>query len=363
MSVTSTHEPIGLVNYGIYLPDNYLTAEDISRLTGIPAEIVEKKMGIEKKHRAGTDEHVSDMAVEAARRALNGIDPEEIDAIIYFGSEYKDYYVWSIATHIQERIKAKNAFAFEIMSLCASFAVAVKVAKDMLLADRELNTILLVMATKEGDLINYENLSTRFMFNFGDGAAACILRRGHAKNQVLGSAILTDGRFSLDVYVPVGGSRIRPTMETVRKKMYLLDVRDIEDMKKNLDPVSLPNFLKVITKACERSGCTTKDIAFLGITHMKPSMHQAILKALGLPEERSVYLKNHGHIQAGDQLIALWEAEQKGLLKDGDLVVLSGAGTGYTWSATCLRWGTAGGAAGAKGGEDQWASSHYSDRY
>lgn len=353
MNATPAREPVGLVSYGIYLPNNYLTAEDISRQSGIPAEIVEKKMGIVKKHRAGPDEHISDMAVRAAQKALNGITPEEIDALIYFGSEYKDYCVWSIATHIQERIEAKNAFAFEIMSLCASFAVAVKVAKDMLLADPELRTILLVMGTKEGDLIDYKNMRIRFMFNFADGAAACVLRRGHPKNQVLGSAILTDGRFSLDVYVPAGGSKIRPTEETVRKKMHLLDVRDIENMKNNLDPVSLPNFLKVIAQACERSGYTTRDIAFLGITHMKPSIHQAILGALDLPEKCSVYLKNHGHIQAGDQLIALWEAEQKGLLKNGDLVVLCGAGTGYTWSATCLQWGAAGGVAGSMGGESQ----------
>lgn len=344
MRVTSALEPVGLASYGVYLPNEYLTAEDISKLSGIPAEIIEKKMGITRKHRAGKDEHVSDMAVEAARRALNDIDPAEIDALIYFGSEYKDYCVWSIAAHIQERIKAKNAFALEIMSLCASFAVAVKAAKDMLLADQELRTILLVMATKEGDLINYGNRSTRFMFNFGDGAAACVLRRGHARNQVLGSAILTDGRFSLDVYVPAGGSKIRPTEETVRNNMHLLAVRDIEAMKRELDAVSVANFVEVITKACERSGCSTKDIAFLGITHMKRSMHRAILSTLGLSERRSVYLQSHGHIQAGDQLIALWEAEQKGLLKEGDLIVLCGAGTGYTWSAVCLRWGVAGAA-------------------
>ncbi|MGQ9825925.1 MAG: 3-oxoacyl-ACP synthase [Desulfotomaculales bacterium] len=355
MNVTPAREPVGLVSYGIYLPDSYLTAEEIGERAGISPEIVVGKMGIVKKHRAGPDEHISEMAVRAARRALGGLSPEEIDVLIYFGSEYKDYFVWSIAAHIQERLGARRAFSFEIMSLCASFAVAVKVAKDMLLADPELQTILLVMGTKEGDLIDFKNQRSRFMFNFGDGAAACVLRRGHQRNQVLGSAILTDGRFSLDVYVPAGGSKIRPTEETIRKRMHFLDVRDPEKMKINLDPVSLPNFLDVITRACARSGYTPAQIAFLGITHMKPSIHQAILNALGLPPESSVYLKNHGHIQSGDQLIALAEAEQRGLLKDGDLVVLAGAGTGYTWSATCLRWGAeaAETGSGAKGGREQ----------
>lgn len=339
MKFHSPREAVCLTGYGVYLPKHYLTAQDISHYSGIPADVIQFKMGLNRKHRAHPDEHVSDMAVKAGLAALGDIDPEQVDALIYFGSEYKDYYVWSVATHIQHRLRLKNAFAFEIMSLCASFGVAMKVAKDMLLADQTLKTVLLVMAAKEGDLLDYQNHRSRFMFNFGDGAAACLLKRNALSNEVLGCAILTDGSFSLDVYVPAGGSRYRPSEETIRQKSHFLDVADIENMKRNLDPVSLPNFIRVIAKACQISGLTVADIDLIGLTHMKPSMHQAIIGALGLAQENAIYLENHGHIQAGDQLIALREAEQKGLLTDGKIVVLAGAGTGYTWSATCIRWG------------------------
>ncbi len=84
---------------------------------------------------------------------------------------------------------------------------------------------------------------------------------------------------------------------------------------------------------------SSEEIDFLGITHMKPSFYHDILKNFGLSWEDTVYLQDWGHVQAADQLIILQEALEKKKLKNGDLVVLAGAGTGYTWSAAALRWG------------------------
>jgi 3-oxoacyl-[acyl-carrier-protein] synthase-3 len=112
-------------------------------------------------------------------------------------------------------------------------------------------------------------------------------------------------------------------------------------MRDRLGVVSLPNFVGVIDSAVTRSGASTNDIAFLAVTHMKPSFHQALLNALGLQSHQSIYLDEYGHIQSVDQPLILKLAWERNLLRDGDLVVLAGAGTGYTWSATALRWGSA----------------------
>jgi len=318
---------IGIAGLGYYVPEGFHDAAFIAQETGIPLTVVRDKMGIRRKTRAGQAEPVSHMAVEAARRALGDFDPTQIDMVIYHGSEHKDHPVWSLACHIQGQVGATRAFAFHVMALCASATVSLKVARDMMLADPDLKNVLLVAATREGELIDYQNSRSRFLFNIADGAGAALLRKGFGSNAVLASAVMSDGQFSLDVVVPEG-------------KAYL-DVPNPESMKARLDPVSYANFMGVIRKAVAKSGCRMSDIRFLAATHMKRSIHRQILKDLGLTEEQSFYLEDFGHVQSADQYIALKEGERLGRLHPGDLAVLVAAGIGYTWGATVVRWGPA----------------------
>jgi 3-oxoacyl-[acyl-carrier-protein] synthase-3 len=89
----------------------------------------------------------------------------------------------------------------------------------------------------------------------------------------------------------------------------------------------------------ESSGAALSDVRFLGITHMKKSFYLQILEAVGLTPEQSVYLENYGHVQSVDQVLALELGLAAGKIHAGDLIVLAGAGTGYTWSAVVVKWG------------------------
>ena len=110
-------------------------------------------------------------------------------------------------------------------------------------------------------------------------------------------------------------------------------------MARRLGAVSLANFKRVICEAVEKSSERLERDAFLGITHMKRSFYLEILESVGLKPEQSVYLEDHGHIQSVDQVLTLELGLAQGKIKPGDLIVLAGAGTGYTWSAVALRWG------------------------
>jgi 3-oxoacyl-[acyl-carrier-protein] synthase III len=110
-------------------------------------------------------------------------------------------------------------------------------------------------------------------------------------------------------------------------------------MAERLGETSLQNFVRVIGEAVEQSGASLADVRFLGITHMKRSFYLEILEAIGLTPEQSVYLEDYGHVQSADQALALELGLAAGKIQPGDLVVLAGAGTGYTWSAVALRWG------------------------
>ncbi len=110
-------------------------------------------------------------------------------------------------------------------------------------------------------------------------------------------------------------------------------------MKGGLDEVSLPNFVAAAEGALARSGATVADVSYLCGIHMKRSMHEAIVDALGLSLDRAAYLDDTGHMSGVDPLLALDRAVRSGDVRDGDLVLLLAAGTGYTWAASVVRWG------------------------
>ena len=325
---------VGLVATASYLPERWLTAGEIGELAGIPEQVIVEKFGLRGKHIAAPDEHVSDLSVRAAQALLDetGIDPASIDVVLYYGSMYKDYAVWQAAPHIAHRIGATNAFAVEYDNVSHGTSIALRVARDLLRAEQELQRVLVVAACRESYLLDYANTRSRFMFNFGDGAVAGLLVGDADRNELLGAHAITDGSYSLQVKVPGGGS--------VDPDGYrFLDVADPAAMKGGLDEVSLPNFVAVARGAVERSGLRLEDVAVVCPLHTKRSMFEALLSGLGMRKDQAVYLDDTGHMSGVDPLLGLDRAVRDGRVRDGDVVLLLSAGTGYTWAASTVRWG------------------------
>lgn len=332
---------VGIVSTGVYLPEKRMTAEEIAEKANLSVEVVKEKMGIIEKPIPGTDDHTVHMGVLAAKKAIDkaNIDPKNIDLIINIGEEHKEYPLWTSAIKIQEEIGAYHAWAFDVALRCGTTIMALKVAKSLMLTDPSIETVLLAGGYRNGDFIDYTNERTRFMFNLGAGGGAMILQKNHPQNIILESDLITDGSFSEDVVVPVGGTKVPLTEEHLRKGLYCLDVTDPEGMKARLEQKSLQNFLKVIRNSLSKSGYTEEDIDYLAILHMKKSAHDYVLRELGLSSEQSIYLDHYGHIGQIDQILSLELAEKEGKLKPGDIVVLVSAGIGYAWGAVTVRWG------------------------
>jgi 3-oxoacyl-[acyl-carrier-protein] synthase-3 len=328
---------IGLAATAAYLPERWMTAAEVAAASSIPEQVILEKFGLRGKHVAAADEHVSDMSVEAASRLLGqqGLDPAEIDVVLYYGSLWKDYPVWQASPWIAHRLGCVNAYALEYANVSCGTPVALRLARNFLLAEPELRNVLVVAACRESYLLDYGNERSRFMFNFGDGAVAGLLTRdgGH---EVLGCHAITDGSFSLQVKVPAGGSVEPASGESVAARRHFLDVADPAQMKGGLDEVSLPNFVAAAEGALERSDASLADVSYLCGIHMKRSMHEAIVDALGSP--RAAYLDDTGHMSGVDSLLALDRAARAGELAEGELVLLLAAGTGYTWAASVVRW-------------------------
>ncbi|HEY3018089.1 MAG TPA: 3-oxoacyl-ACP synthase [Gaiellaceae bacterium] len=326
---------VGIVGTASYLPQQVMSAAEVAAASGIPERVIVEKFGLREKHVAAQDEHVSDLSLRAAERLLEeqAVDPASVDAVMYYGSTWKDYAVWQVSPLIAHRLGCTNALALEFDNVSHGTPMALRVARDLLRAEDELRTILIVAACRESYLLDYSNERSRFMFNFGDGAVAGLLARDSTRNELLGCHAVTDGSLALQVKVPRGGS------VNAHDGYGFLDVDDPAVMKDRLDETSLTNFVRAAEGALERSRARLDDVAYLCGIHMKPSMHNALLEAIGIDSERAAYLDDTGHMSGVDPLLALDRAARKDEIADGDLVLLLAAGTGYTWAASVVRWG------------------------
>ena len=343
---------IGILGYGLYFPSRTMTAADIATATGgsWSESAVREKLGIVQKTIPGQEDGTQEMGARAALDALarTRLDPLEIDLILCMGEEWKEYPLTTSAIHIQERIGARRAWGIDLQQRCNTTVAAIKIAKDMMTADPEIATTLIVGGYRNGDLIDYTDPDVSFMYDLAAAGGALILQRGMKRNIVLGSHIITDGSFSRDTGVRYGGT-VQP-IETLPEET-LNDLRargnrslcvfDAEHMKAGLNAVSMPNWLTCIDRALEKSGATRADIDFLNVLHFKRSMHGGLLETLGLADEQSVYLEDYGHAGQVDFMVSLHQGLMQGRLKDGDLMVAIAAGIGYVWGATVVRWGQA----------------------
>lgn len=334
---------VGIVSTGIYIPENFMSSKEISEKSGIPIYVVEEKLGIKRKAIASEEDHTCEMGIKAARIALekSAITAEEIDLIIYIGEEHKEYPLWTAALYMQESLGAVNAIGFDMALRCGTTIMALKIAKDMMLSDDAIKTVLLAGGYRNEDFINYENQRTRFMFNLGAGGGALLLKKNLGENELLDSHLITDGSFSKDVVVVAGGTKHPISTEALEMGLNKLDVLDPEGMKARLEEKSMQNFLRSIRGSLKKSGLSERDVDYLGILHMKKSAHDYVLKELGLSKSQTIYLEDYGHIGQIDQILTLELALEKEKIKAGDIVVLVSAGIGYAWGATTIRWGKA----------------------
>ncbi len=338
------NEPnVGIVSTGVYLSENVLTAKDIAEATnGMWAEeAVREKLGILEKRVPGKNDGTQEMGVKASRIALEkaNMDPKEIDLLICIGEEWKEYPLTTSGIYIQEQIGATNAWAIDLQQRCCTTISALKIAKDMMLSDDSLNTVMISGGYRNGDFVDYTNKGMSMMYNLSAGAGALILKRNYGKNLVLGSHIISDGSLARDARVEYGGTEKPITAENCDVAYKSLWLAGEEHMKNRLNEVSMDNWMKCIDEAFRKSGVEKKELGYLAVLHFKRSMYKYMLDLLGLTEDQSVYLEKIGHVGQIDQIISLELGLQQNKITDGTVIAMIAAGIGYAWAANVIRWG------------------------
>jgi 3-oxoacyl-[acyl-carrier-protein] synthase-3 len=341
-------DTVGIVSIGTYSPEGTMSAKEIAEAGDLPEWVVRDKLGINKKHLGGPDDHPNEMGIKAALDCLSqtDIDPKEIDVVLCTTEEWREYFLWTSGIHLAYEIGATNAWAIDIHNRCATTVSAMKMAKDMILADPEVNTVLIAGGYRISDFINFKNRRTTFLWNIGSGGGAMLLRKNWPRNHVLGSHLITDGFMSKHVVVPASGTVQFPTPEALEQDLFYFDLVEPEAMKGRLNEVSMDNWVLCVDEALRKSGVKPDgtpfkkaDIDYLNMVLIKPSGHREMLERLGLTEEQSVYLGDIGHTGEQDAMFSIREGLKAGRLKDGDLMVIVAAGIGYVWAAGAVQWG------------------------
>jgi len=332
---------IGIRGLGTYLPTKLMTAAEIGEKTGIPEDVIARKFGVKQKPIPGPEDSPSYMGLQAAKRAVEqaGIDPGDIDLVIWNGGQHKDYPCWLAGLKVAHELGAENAWSFDMEAMCGSMMAGLDVAKSMMIAKDELHRVLLVSGYRNVDLIDLSVKETSFMADIGASGAAVLLEKGYNRNVVLGSSFRGDGSFAEDCVVPVLGAKAWPPKSEDAGKAHFV-VRDVESFKKKLGERTMPNFYHVIRESLKRSGgLSDKDIDYLAILHFKRSAHDAVLEELNLKASQTTYLDEYGHLGQNDQVHSIELGVEQGRINDGDKIVMVGAGLGFVWASTVVHWG------------------------
>lgn len=336
-----TNELIGIKGIGTYFPKKTEDAHYIAEETGIPQDVIEKKFGVLKKTVPGPEDTASNMGLWAAKKAMQNaqINPEDLDLVIWNGAQHKDFPCWLASLDVAHRLGASNAWGFDMEAMCGSMMAGFETAKSLMRNNDEIKRVLLCSGYRNNDLISYQEPSSSFMFDIGASGAAVILEKGYNKNVILSSSFKGDGSFSRGCVVPVGGNDKWPLKEEDVNNYHFKIQGDPKAFKTKLGEKTLPNFFWVIRDSLRKSGYSQEDIDYLAILHFKRSAHDLILEELNISPEKTTYLDEYGHIGQNDQIISLEIGLNNNKIKDGDVIVMVGAGLGFVWASSVIQWG------------------------
>ena len=316
-----------MVSAGSYLPARVMTNHDLAALVDTSDEWIRQRTGIAQRHIVAEGEKTSDLARNAARRALEngGLSAADIDLIIVATSTPDDTFP-STATKVQHQLGATNAIAFDVQAVCAGFVYALDVADAMLSAGRG-RRALVIGAESFSKILNWNDRSTCVLF--GDGAGAVLLERSDAAGDygVLASRLHADGAHRDILYVD-GGPSSSGTVGHVRMEGNKVFRHAVEKLSGVMDEVLVA------------ADMTVDDVDWLVPHQANIRIIEGMQKKMGLPDERVVKtVHEHANTSAASIPLALAAAVGDGRIRNGQVLAFEAIGGGLVWGAALVRYG------------------------
>jgi 3-oxoacyl-[acyl-carrier-protein] synthase-3 len=321
-----------IIGTGSYLPEKILTNADLETMVDTSDEWITARTGIQQRRIAAENEMTSDLAVFAAEKALQmaGISADQLDLIVV-GTITGDFPWPSTACLVQDRLKATRAAAWDVSAACSGFVYALASASKFI-ESGSARYALVIGAEVLSRVIDWQDRNTCILF--GDGAGAVVLEAQDGDFGILSTHLHADGGDWQLLYQPGFGSRHPASVAGIEQRLPFLKMAGNEVFK-----TAVRSLYDVAIEALETNGLTAADVHLLFPHQANRRILEAVRKRLELREEQMyVNVDFCGNTSGASIPLALDEANRKGLLRQGDILVFDAFGGGFTWGAALVRW-------------------------
>jgi 3-oxoacyl-[acyl-carrier-protein] synthase-3 len=322
----------GILGTGHSYPEGILTNAELANIVETSDEWITTRTGIKQRRKAAPDEYTSLFAVRAAQQAIERarLDPADIDLLLC-ATVTPDQILPSTGCIVQAELGANNAAAMDIVAACSGFLYGVSLA-DSMIRTGQVRHAVVVGAEILTQYVDYTDRQTCVLF--GDGAGAAVLGPVDNARGILASKIKSDGRYEEQLYSPGGGTRKKPTADTLAAGDHFFKMKGNELFK-----VAVRSMAEISREVLEQAGVKASDISLFIPHQANQRITEAVADRLNVDMSR-VYsnIAVHGNTSSASIPIALDECVEAGRIKEGDLVLMASFGGGVTWGAVLMRW-------------------------
>ena len=321
-----------ITSLGTFVPEKVITNADLAKIVDTSDEWIRTRTGIERRHVVEPGTPTSEIAVSAAREALRrrGIGPEELDLIVV-ATVTPDMLFPATACIVQGKLGAAGAWGFDVSAACSGFLYALTVGAQFIQTGVH-QKVLVIGADVMTSILDYDDRSTCVLF--GDGAGAVLLEPGEDGSGILDFGHEVDGSGTRFLNMPAGGSLRPATHETVDKKLHYVKQEGASVFK-----YAVRKFAESAEGLLLRNDFTGTDVDLFVAHQANIRIIEAVQRRLGLSEEKVVKnIHEYGNTTAATIPLALGTALEQKRVDEGDLVLLSAVGAGFTAGSVLVRW-------------------------
>ncbi|HOJ26334.1 MAG TPA: beta-ketoacyl-ACP synthase III [Candidatus Saccharicenans sp.] len=330
--MTEKERRIKIRSTGVYLPDKVLTNADLEKMVDTSDEWITTRTGIKERRIVSKEQVTSDLAVNAARMALErgGLKAEDVDLILV-ATNTPDTIFPATACWVQKKLGIKEIPAFDLEAGCTGLLYALIVAESLILSGTA-RRILLIGADILTKITNWEDRSTCVLF--GDGAGAFILEESDDDSGLISHYWGADGSLAELLILPGGGTLHPANEKTVEKKLHYLTMKGNEVFKHAVKRMG-----ESALEALKRAGLDKSQVDYLIPHQANLRIIDATGERLNLPKEKIVAnIHKYGNMSVATIPVALHELAEEGKLQKGQIIVMVAFGAGFTWAAAVYRW-------------------------
>lgn len=330
--MTMWTKPVGIIGTGSFVPDNVVTNADLEKIVDTSDEWIRERTGIEARRIAPEGMNASDMATEAAKRALEAanLTADDIDCIIV-ATLTGDMIIPSTACVVQANLGASHAAAYDLGAACSGFVYGLNTAGSYVNTGFFKN-VLVIGVEVMSRVVNWKDRGTCILF--GDGAGAAIVSEVEEGYGMLGMDMGADGTGGVNLCIPAGGTAMIANDSRIEEGLTYIQMNGSEVYK-----FAVKTMGSTVLKALDRAGLTLEDLDRFIPHQANKRIIDSAAHRLKLSEDKVfVNLPKYGNTSAASIAIALDEALREGFVKKGDTVAFAGFGAGLTWASLVMKW-------------------------